>query len=60
MSGNLMLGIIVFEIIIFMIETFEIQIDLSLEHIMSNNIIVYDISKMITQIVSVIDEFLKI
>ena len=38
---------IVPEIIIFMIETFEIQIDLNLEHVMFNNIIVYDISKMI-------------
>ena len=38
---------IVFEIIIFIIKTFKIQIDLNLEHVMFNNIIIYDISKMI-------------
>ena len=48
------------KIIVFMIETFVIQIDLNLEHVMFNDIIVYNISKMITQIVFLIEKFLKI
>ena len=57
MLRNSVPGIIISKIIVFMTETLEIQIDLNLEHIMSNNIIVYDISKMIIQIISIIDEF---
>ena len=60
MSENAILEIIVFEIIVFITKTFIIQIDLNLEHIMFNNIIVYDTSKVITQIVFVTDEFFKI
>ena len=64
-SENLILEIIVFKIIIFeitvfMTETLEIQIDLNLKHIMSNNIIIYNIPEMTIQIISIIDEFLKI
>ena len=51
---------IVSKIIIFMIKTFVIQIDLNLEHIIFNDIIIYDISKIIIQIVFVIDEFFEI
>ena len=58
--GNSMSGNIVSEIIVFIIETLKIQIDLNLEHVMFNDIIVYDISKVITQIVSIINEFLEI
>ena len=36
------------KIIVFIIETFVIQIDLNLEHIMFNDIIVYNILKVIT------------
>ena len=60
MLENAILEIIVFEIIVFMIRTFVIQIDLNLEHIMFNDIIVYNISKVITQIVFVTDEFPEI
>ena len=60
MSKNAVLEITVSEIIVFMIKTFIIQIDLNLEHIMFNDIIVYDISKVITQIVFVADEFSEI
>ena len=52
--------IIVSEITVFMIKTSLIQIDLNLEHIMFNGIIVYNISKMITQIAFVINEFFEI
>ena len=48
------------EIIVFMTETFVTQIDLNLEHIMFNDIIVYNISKVITQIAFVTDEFSEI
>ena len=52
--------IIVSEIIVFMTETFVTQIDLNLEHIMFNDIIVYNISKVRTQIAFVTDEFFEI
>ena len=39
--------IIISEIIVFMIKTFAIQIDLNLKHITFNDIIVYNILKMI-------------
>ena len=48
------------KIIVFMTETFVTQIDSNLEHIMLNDIIIYDISKIINQIVFVIDEFFEI
>ena len=48
------------EIIISITETFVIQIDLNLEHVISNDIIVYDISKVVIQIAFVADEFFKI
>ena len=48
------------EIIVFMTETSVTQIDLNLEHIIFNDIIVYDISKIITQIAFVVDEFFEI
>ena len=38
----------IFKIIIFITKTFVTQIDLNLEHIMFNDIIVYNISKVIT------------
>ena len=43
-----------------MLKTFIIQIDLDLEHIMFNDIIIYDTSKVIIQITFVIDEFSEI
>ena len=43
-----------------MIKMFVILIDINLEHIMFNDIIVYDISKVIIQIVFIVDEFLEI
>ena len=52
--------ITVFEIIVFIIKTFLIQIDLNLEHIMFNDIIVYNIPKVVIQIAFVIDEFFEI
>ena len=42
------------------LKTFVIQIDLNLEHIIFNDIIIYNTLKVITQIVFVIDEFFKI
>ena len=57
---NFMSENIVFKIIIFIIKTFKIQIDLNLEHVMFNNIIIYNISKIITQIISIIKFFFKI
>ena len=57
---NFMSENIIFKIIIFIIKTFKIQIDLNFKHVMFNDIIVYNISKMIIQIVSIIDEFFKI
>ena len=44
---NFVSGNIIPKIIVFIIETLEIQIDLNLKHIMFNNIIVYDIPKII-------------
>ena len=52
--------ITVFKIIVFMIKTFLIQIDLNLEHIIFNDIIVYNTSKVVIQIVFVTDKFSEI
>ena len=60
MSENSIFETIIFKIIVFILEMFEIQIDLNLEHIMFNNITIYNISKVVIQIVSIIDEFFKI
>ena len=60
MLGIIISEIIVFKIIVFMIETFEIQIDLNLKYVIYNDIIICNISKMIIQIISIIDEFFKI
>ena len=43
-----------------MLKTFVTQIDLNLEYIIFNDIIIYDISKMIIQITFVTDEFSEI
>ena len=60
MSRNAVPEITVSKITVFMTETFVTQIDLNLEHIMFNDIIIYDISKVTTQIASVTDEFSEI
>ena len=60
MLENAILDIIVSEIIIFIIKMFIIQIDLNLEHIIFNDIIIYNTPKVINQIIFVIDEFLEI
>ena len=60
MSENAIPETIISEIIVFITKTFVIQIDLNLEHIMFNNIIVYDTPKITIQIIFVIDEFFKI
>ena len=48
------------EIIVFITKTFVTQIDSNLEHIIFNDIIVYDISEVTNQIAFVIDEFFEI
>ena len=60
MSKNEIPETAIFEIIVFIIKTFVIQIDLNLEYIMLNDIIVYNTSKIIIQIIFVINEFSEI